>query len=270
MENASKRILKDLSQYLRSSLLLLGAFAFGFNALNLLHEFGHVLAFWLIGATVDRLVIHPFGLSYVHSPSPIRYPIFIYAAGTLFSVIIGLGLVVLPRRIRSAWMTPVLVTGVCCVLGNGVYWLVTIFLRERGDATMLVSLGVSWSLVVEGGICLVLGGLVLSLFLLPAVGLRRRHSLFMRWAVIWSALGPYFLAMTLHNLIWNRKWFRFWFAYSLVFMSVVTIMPLLSITMKLGTRSDQSENLYPTWPVTICILVLGLGTVALTLFLYEG
>jgi len=258
------------SQYLRSSLLLLGAFAFGFNGLNLLHELGHVLAFRLTGASVDRVVIHPFGLSYVQSPSSLTHPVFVFAAGMLFSVAVGLLLVALARYVGSAWIAPVLVTGVCCVLGNGVYYLVTIFLRARGDATKLVSLGVSWSLVVEIALCLALGGLVLSLYLLPAVGLRRSHGLLMRLAVVWSGMGPYFLAMTLHNIFWNRKWFRFWSAYAILFMAVMTVMPVLSMRLKLGAASDRPESRHPTWPVTIGVLALGLGTVALALLIYDG
>lgn len=44
------------------------------------------------------------------------------------------------QYVRSAWIAPVLVTGVCCVLGNGVYYLVTIGVLALGLGTVTLAL----------------------------------------------------------------------------------------------------------------------------------
>jgi len=256
----------NVGQYARSSLLLLGSFALGFNATTLLHEVGHVLSLWAIGGRVDRIALHPFSWSYTFFASAPKYPAFVTASGSLFGVLSGLVLVAVVRRLRAAWTAPVLAAGVCCVVGNGTYLCIDSIMQGGGDATSLVRAGAPWGVVFYVALLILLVGFELSFMLLPRVGVGDSVSLTGRMAVLCCGVGAYFIGMFVHNLIWDRAAFVFWLGYSVIFMAVLTVMTLLSVRLKPRNQAMYSGgNGYPSWVSAICVFLLGSFVVALEL-----
>ncbi len=259
-----------MGQYLRSSLLLFGSFAFGYNVTTLLHELGHMLALWADGGKLDRIVLHPFSWSYTYFASASHHQGIMTAAGPLFGALAGLVLVGLVYRRRNAWLVPLLVAGVCSIVGNGTYLCIDCIMQAGGDATSLVGMGAPWSVVFYTALLILLTGLGVS-FVLPArVGIGSDHGLLMRIAVLYSGIGTYFVCMFMHNLFLDRDAMVFWLVYSLVFMAVLTVMAALSVRLKSRPAPQEKTTApFPNWPATLFALLLGLGTVAIELLLYQ-
>ena len=110
-----------LDEFLKSSFLLAGAFAIGYNAAMALHELGHALGQWVTGGSVARISLHPFSWCYTYYKSVPRYPDFVTWSGAGLAVTTSVLLLLLGRRWRTPWLTPLIVGAICGLVANGVY-----------------------------------------------------------------------------------------------------------------------------------------------------
>jgi len=116
------------------------------------HELGHVLAAWLTGGTVQRVVLHPFAISRTDvSPNP--RPLVVAWSGPLVGAILPLAVAGLcrlaSRRIRSLAQ---FFAGFC-LIANGVYIGAGSFGRIGDAGDMLRHGSPPWTLLVFGVVC---------------------------------------------------------------------------------------------------------------------
>ncbi len=126
---------------LKKSLMLLGSFAFGFNASHAIHELGHDLATWATGGCVTGIRLHPFSWSKIFYEEPLASLLLVEWAGVVFASACGLLLLALIRRWQGAWTVPLAMTGLCTLVVNGLYLTIDCLSLAGGDATSIVSHG---------------------------------------------------------------------------------------------------------------------------------
>ncbi len=123
------------------------------------HELGHVLAAWLVGAKVERVVLHPFAFSRT-DVAVNDSPRFIIWMGPIVGCVMPLmlwGLAAL-RRMSCAFVFKFFAG--FCLIANGIYigygWL-----EEGGDASDLHALGESGLMMTIAGTITAVIGLAL-------------------------------------------------------------------------------------------------------------
>ena len=152
-------------------LLLITALASWFGMM-IVHESGHVLAAWLSGGRVERVVLDPLGFSrtdLAENPSPT----FVAFAGTVWGSSLPL-LAWLAAR-ATGWRQAFLLRAFAgfCLLANGAY-LASAAILPVGDSEDLLRLGVPRWLLVVPGIAAIAAGLAAWNGLGDAFGLRNR------------------------------------------------------------------------------------------------
>lgn len=118
-------------------------------AMMVVHEFGHVLAAWSTGATIERVVLHPLAISRTdlgENPQPLIVSWAGAVVGCLLPVLVWLS-VLLPRLVMAPFAR--FFAGFCLV-ANGVYLGMGAWTGD-GDAGDLIRAGASaWHLAVFG------------------------------------------------------------------------------------------------------------------------
>jgi hypothetical protein len=121
------------------------------------HELGHVLAAWLTGGTVQRVVLHPLEISRTDvAPNP--HPLLVAWAGPLVGVGLPLIATVLSRAAFPPWSRHVNFFAGFCLIANGAYIGVG-SIEGIGDAGDLLRHGSPRWLLAMFGIMCVAGGL---------------------------------------------------------------------------------------------------------------
>ena len=200
---------------IKSVLLLLGAVIFAYSAALALHEFGHAFGFWLTGTDVHRIVINPLGNSYTQATTISPYPAFTTWAGPLFGTTWGVLLFAAFWRWRGPYTILPLMTGIVCCIFNGLYLLVALANITRGDANVLVSQGVPWTLIACVGVAFTLLGVALVLLIGGALGIRREDGFRARVAVVICGVLPYALIEIIYYIVTRQRcealeWFLYW------------------------------------------------------------
>jgi len=131
----------------------LAAAWFGMQAV---HELGHVIAAWLTGGTVQRVVLHPLTISRTDvSPNP--RPLAVAWAGPLVGVALPLAIAVASRRARRAFRRCAEFFAGFCLISNGAYIGVG-SLDGIGDAREMLRHGSpSWLLMTFAIACAAAG-----------------------------------------------------------------------------------------------------------------
>jgi len=143
-------------------LLILTFLAFSWLAMQAVHELGHVLAAWVTGGEVARVVLVPWEISRTElAPSGNPHPLAVVWAGPLMGVVapllfylILLGASVAPcfgLGRASAWLyLPRFFAGFC-LIANGGYIGTAWLLTDGGDATAMTRHGSPvWLLIAFG------------------------------------------------------------------------------------------------------------------------
>lgn len=137
-------------------LFLIGLGLVSWLGMQIVHEFGHVLAAWSTGGTVVKVILHPLHISEtVVQPKP--FPRLVIWAGPLLGCLLP-GLFWIPWRRQQTLLEACLrfFTGFC-LIANGAY-LGMAWLLPVGDALDLVHLGTSkWQLGLFGAMTFPLG-----------------------------------------------------------------------------------------------------------------
>lgn len=154
--------------------LIASAAGFSWLGMQVVHEFGHVVALWATGGSVDYVILHPLAISYTH-PAANPHPLPVAWGGVVCGALLPLAVHVLLRRLgrgkalaaRPHVYLSAFFAGFSLV-ANGAYLAGDAVVRG-GDARELIALGCPpWLLVLLG---------------LPMIGL----GLF-----LWNGLGPSF------------------------------------------------------------------------------
>ncbi|CAN5690912.1 hypothetical protein BH23PLA1_BH23PLA1_05440 [soil metagenome] len=147
--------------------LIVSTLGLSWLGMQVVHEFGHVLAAWASGEEVDRVVLHPLAISRTDT-SLDRHPLRVIWGGPIVGVLLPLAALALSKRVRSKWFYLFQFFAGFCLIANGIYLGIGSF-EGVGDAGELLRYGAPrWLLLLFGLICVPAG-----LFL-------------------WHGLGPHF------------------------------------------------------------------------------
>lgn len=151
-----------------SSLILLVATAIAsWYGMMVVHEAGHVLAAWMSGGRVARVVLDPLAFSRTDLAVNPR-PLFVAAAGAVWGSAfpVAIWLVAMVARLRIQFLFQAFAG--FCLIANGLY-LATATVMPTGDSQDLLRLGAPLWAVVAPGLAAFIGGLAM-----------------------WNGLGPHF------------------------------------------------------------------------------
>lgn len=255
---------------LKRSLLLLGAFAWGYNAAHALHELGHASAMWATGGRVTGVMLHPFSWSKVYYASPPTSPRVATWSGALFAAACGLMLLVLIRRWHSVWSVPLAATALCTLLVNGIYLALDSLFLAGGDPTQLVRLGTPRVIIFLVGMVFIVAGLVAGHMTLPRIGAVETDGILVRILVLQGGIGLYLVAMLFYHLVWNPQQGMFWAACGAAGLLLVTGGAAAS---KLAEHRWQSRFRYspltPSWWDVAACMAAGFAVVACELIAHR-
>ena len=259
-----------MHQGLRNTLLLFGAFAFGYNAAHAIHEVGHVLAMWASGGHVARVVLHPFSWSKVHYGSPLTCPLFVTWAGAAFAATCGLLLLLAVRRLPGAWTAPIVITGLCTLFVNGIYLLVDCLFQGGGDATILVRHGTPPAVVFMAGIALLGLGCVVGYRMLPRIGVTATQGFAARFALLEGGIGTYLLLMIVYHLSYNRSEAMLWLTFVGSGLIVLgTVAWGSGVIARWAPTGVPVAVPQPSWITVVGCLLAGTAVVMLELLVYH-
>jgi hypothetical protein len=132
--------------------LVASTLGFCWLGMQVLHEFGHVLAGWAVGETVERVVLHPLALSRT-DVSHDRHPLLVIWGGPVVGSALPLASLGVARVRRSGLAFLLRFFAGFCLIANGAYLGVGAFARV-GDAGDLLRHGAPrWTLIAFGLVC---------------------------------------------------------------------------------------------------------------------
>ncbi len=136
-------------QSMQRAVLIVSVLLGSWLGMQAVHELGHVLAAWLSGAHVERVVLHPLTISRTDfSVNP--HPLVVTWAGPIVGVLVPLVVWRLAARLRSPWTFVARFFAGFCLVANGAY-LAAGSLERIGDCGQLLSHGAAlWQLWLFG------------------------------------------------------------------------------------------------------------------------
>jgi VanZ like family len=147
--------------------LIVSTLAISWLGMMIVHEGGHVLAAWLGGETVQRVVLHPLAFSRTDATHD-RHPLLLIWGGPLIGTVVPLIVLAVVKWSRAAGFYLFQFFAGFCLIANGAYLAVGSF-TEAGDAGDLVCYGCPKVLMIAFGL------------LTDPLGL-----------YLWNGLGPHF------------------------------------------------------------------------------
>lgn len=164
--------------------LIASTFGFCWLGMQAVHELGHVVAAWVAGATVHRVVLHPLVISRTDF-SRDRHPLLVIWGGPVLCVVLPLFLLGVARLRRSSLLMLSQFFAGFCLVANGAYIGMGSF-GGVGDAGDLARHGCpQWAKILFGLICAP-AGLWLWDGLGPCFGLKASAGQVDRLAVRWA------------------------------------------------------------------------------------
>lgn len=152
----------------RDQIVLIVSFiGFSWLGMQVVHESGHVLAAWLTGAQIERVVLHPLTISQtqvLYNPSPLTE----IWAGPLVGALLPLAIWLIAWRLRAPGLYLFRFFAGFCLVANGIYIGMDAFLGFGDGAELLRHGAPRWLLVAFGVIALASG------------------------FALWNRLGPHF------------------------------------------------------------------------------
>ncbi len=254
---------------LKKSLMLLGAFSFGYNAAHAIHELGHALAMWATGGSVTRITLHPFSWSKISYGASPTCPLLTAWAGVVFASSCGLLLLVVIRPWRGAWTVPLAMMGLCTLVVNGLYLTGDSLFLAGGDATCLVLHGTPRSFVLLTGVGLTALGLAVGHLLNPRFGLTATDGVVSRIAILVGGIGSYLIAMLVYQVFWGKSEITLWLAWIITGLLILAGGAVSSrFIEKWWTPAFSYTFLTPSWSGTAGCMVAGGIVVAVEMMAY--
>lgn len=139
-----------------AALLIVTTLAASWYAMMIVHEFGHVLAAWLTGGQVARVVLHPLAFSRTDL-STNSNPIAVVWGGPLVGTLLPLILWLVARTMRLRLAFLIRFFAGFCLIANGAY-LAAAILEPVGDTGDMLRYRVPlWLMVAAGALALIAG-----------------------------------------------------------------------------------------------------------------
>ena len=245
----------------KTILLLFGSFAIGYNVAVALHELGHAVAMWVTGGQVERITLNPFSTSYTHYASKSIYPIFTSVAGLAFGTIFAVLLLVMAGLLRKQYLVLLLlVTTIVAGIQNGLYAIVDSLVSGGGDATYLIELGVSQSVIIGIGVLLVGSSIVLAVLGLRFIVFQTNDSLSKRILLLEAGMLPYLIGLVVYQVICDTKKLGLYSTYAFIAAALILIIAILS-RLPLGRRYNAHILDSIGWGTTWMTVVVGIAIV---------
>lgn len=254
---------------LKQSLLFFGSFVFGHTTQRAIHELGHAIGTWITGGDVYRIYLHPFLPGHCYHSETVHPGITTWA-GALFSVCVGMILIIALWRRRAPRFAPFFAIGVFSLLGNGSYFIVGL-LSRFGDPWYIVRrLGASAAGPISFGIISIgIGVVVCALSLGPVFGIGRQESVGKQ--VLYLNIGiQIFFLVTLAYRHLTAAGGRFRTALYMVgsFILILVVVPVsrLKLADKAMTRNRGTTDI--KWLPVFSALGLGIAIVIIELLVF--
>ncbi|GHT14740.1 hypothetical protein FACS1894170_11960 [Planctomycetales bacterium] len=141
----------------RISLFVVSLILLSWLLMQVLHETGHVLAAWLTGAKIERVVLHPLSFSRTDiAENPL--PLFVYWSGAVFGVLFPLFLALVGEAFRLPFRHLLRFFAGFCLVANGSYLGFDFSKSGPTDAGLLIEHGAErYQLLVFGVLSVALG-----------------------------------------------------------------------------------------------------------------
>lgn len=140
-------------------MLMLTASAAAWYAMMVVHESGHVLAAWMSGGRVSRVILHPLAFSrtdFAENP----HPLFVVWGGPAWGSLLPVILWLIARALRSRLAFLLRFFAGFCLIANGAY-LASAAMMPVADSEDMLRLGAPvWAIVAPGGVGFI-GGLAM-------------------------------------------------------------------------------------------------------------
>ena len=185
-------------ELLKSTLILLGSFVFGYNAAMILQELGHAIAMWATGGTIEWIMLRFFWSHTFYGSTP-THPMLTILAGVLLGPSAMFALLLLIRHCRSSFLVLPIMVCVITFVYNGLYLIIDGIAEAGNDATQLIYYGFPKLTVVLLGLVMVSIGCTIGLVNLNVLGLAPHDSVKSRITVFGGGMLPYLLAMVVYH-----------------------------------------------------------------------
>ena len=127
-------------------------------AMQIVHELGHVLAAWISGAAVERVVLLPISRT---DTINVKHPLLVYGAGGVFDALFPVILWMLTCLLRSRFAYLFRFFAGFCLIANGAYIGADFSTVGPTDAGLLMEHGANRAVLVAFGLVCVTSGLYL-------------------------------------------------------------------------------------------------------------
>ena len=164
---------------------LFAGFVIGMHVAVLLHEFGHALGFWISGGTVARIVMQaPLPAGRVEGEGPDRLTYLWVWGGVVFGSMITVAPLAIARCLgrQSLIRFAALMTAAFCLGHNGMYLFIGSII-PFSDASNMINLGASRSVLFLLGVPLIFGFIFVLTTAIQVVGLSPRESVW-KWIIV--------------------------------------------------------------------------------------
>lgn len=122
----------------------------------IVHEFGHVIAAWLSGGSVSRVVLHPLEVSWTAlERNP--HPELVAWGGPVFGSVLPFGFFAAARGFRMPGLYLTRFFAGFCLAANGLYLMVDAYVRGGDGGALLQHGALAWQLVGFGALATPVG-----------------------------------------------------------------------------------------------------------------
>lgn len=195
------------SSLARSLIFLASSFLLAFCLQVTVHEFGHFITGWLIGAQGGQVFLHPFYNSQVvfESTLDVNGLIWVGVMGIGLDLLLATPLAMLAWRKQSPLFLPILMWGSIAYIGEGIGMLssLAVYPEYYEDITQLFRLGVSPAPIAVVSVVFVLIGLIWMALVTPAAGLAEGAPFWKRLAAYLCCLPLYFGLAIVYIRVFN-------------------------------------------------------------------
>ena len=181
---------------LRSMLFIYGSFVLAYCLQTTVHELGHYLAGWSVGAQGGTISLHPFlnsRVTFTSVPS-VSAQVTIGLMGIIADLVLATTFTLLAWRRKIGLTLPLLVWGAIAFIGEGIGMLGNIAALPHSfdDVGQLMLIDISPRPLIPLSIAFVVAGLILMSMLMPISGVSPTSSFLKKLSAFFCGLPLYF------------------------------------------------------------------------------
>lgn len=187
---------------LRSMLFIFSSFVLAYCLQTAVHELGHYLAGWSVGAQGGRIHLHPFlnsKVTFTSVPS-VSAQVTIGLMGVIADMVLATTFALLAWRRRGGLTLPLLMWGAIAFIGEGIGMLGNIAALPHSfdDVGQLMLLDISPKPLIPLSIAFVFVGAILMVMIMPIAGVSPRDSALKKLLAFFCGLPLYFAVAVLY------------------------------------------------------------------------